>query len=110
MSLLPLQKSWNSSNVARLKEGCSSFVFRDPLLEQPFECYIAPNVSGPFKTARVGDIHAFGRYLKYVITPSDQPTFADVSGQEKPRDAFHMMMDSQLVLRVPDKVTGRTDG
>ena len=58
-------------------EGCSSFVFPDALLEQPFECYIAPNLSGPFQTvfrcARVGEIHAFGLYLKFVITPNDQP-------------------------------------
>ena len=39
-SLLPLQKSWNSL----------SFMFPDALLEQPFECYIAPNLSGPFQT------------------------------------------------------------
>ena len=42
-------------------EGCSSFVFPDALLEQPFECYIAPNLSGPFQTvfrcARVGLIN-----------------------------------------------------
>ena len=29
-------------------EGCSSFIFPDALLEQPFECYIALNLSGPF--------------------------------------------------------------
>ena len=56
-------------------EGCSSFVFPYTLLEQPFECYIAQNLSRPFQTvfrcARVGEIHAFGRYLKYVTTPSD---------------------------------------
>ena len=53
-------------------EGCFSFVFNGTLLEQPFECYIATNLSGPFQTdfryARVGEIHAFGRYLMYVIT------------------------------------------
>ena len=42
-------------------EGSSSFVFPDTLLEQPFECYIAPNLSGPFQTvfrcARVGLIN-----------------------------------------------------
>ena len=90
-------------------EGCSSFVFPDTLLEQPFECYIAPNLSGPFQTvfrcARVGEIHAFGRYLKYVITPSDQPAFADVGCQEKPRDDLRIMMDAQFVLRIPEKVT-----
>ena len=95
-------------------EGCSSFVFPNALLEQPFECYIAPNVSGPFQTvfrcARVGEIHAFGRYLKFVIIPSDRPAFADVGGQEKSRDAFRMMMDSQLVLRVPEKVTDERTG
>ena len=56
-------------------EGCSSFVLPDTLLKQPLECYITQNLSGPFQTvfrcARVGEIHAFGRYLKYVITPSD---------------------------------------
>ena len=63
-----------------------------------------PNLSGPFQTvARVGNIHAFGRSLKYVITPSDQPAFADVGCQEKPRDAFRIMMDAQLVLRIPEK-------
>ena len=31
-------------------EGCSSLIFPDALLEQPFECYIAPNLSGPFQT------------------------------------------------------------
>ena len=25
-------------------------MFPDALLEQPFECYIAPNLSGPFHT------------------------------------------------------------
>ena len=30
--------------------GCSSFMFPDALLEQQFECYIAPNISGPFQT------------------------------------------------------------
>ena len=49
-------------------EGCSHFVFPDALLEQPFECYIAPNLSGPFQTAfrcaRVGEIHRFGRCLR----------------------------------------------
>ena len=60
-------------------EVCSSFMFPDTLLEQPFECYIPPNLSGPFQTvARVGEILTFGHYLKYVITPSDQPAFADV--------------------------------
>ena len=48
-------------------EGCSSFVFPDTLLEQPFECYITPNLSGPFHTvfrcARVREIHVFSRYL-----------------------------------------------
>ena len=38
-------------------EGC---LFPDSLLEQPYECYIAPNISGPFQTvfpsARVGEI------------------------------------------------------
>ena len=66
-------------------EGCFSFLFTDTLLEQPFECYIATNLSGPFQIvyhyARVGDIHAFGRYLKYVITHSDQPPFTDVGCQ-----------------------------
>ena len=94
--------SWNSSNMARLKDVpalCSL-----TLLEQLFECYISTNLFGPFQTvfrcARVGEIHAFGRYLKYAITPSDQPAFADVGCQEKPRDAFRIMMDAQLVLRM----------
>ena len=101
-------------------EGCSSFVFPDTLLEQPFECYlleqpfecyIAPNLSGPFQTvARVGEIYVFGHYLKYVITPSDQPAFADVGCQEKPRDAFRIMIDAQLVLRIPEKVTDQRTG
>ena len=47
----------------------------------------------------------FGWYLKYVITPSDQPAFAAIEGQEKPWDAFRMMMDAQLVLCVSEKVT-----
>ena len=29
---------------------CSSFMFPDALLEQQFECYIAPNMSGLFQT------------------------------------------------------------
>ena len=104
-------------------EVCSSFVFPDTLLEQPFECYlleqpfecyIAPNLSGPFQTvARVGEmgeIYSFSRYLKYVITPSDQPAFADVGCQEKPRDAFRIMMAAQLVLRIPEKVTDQRTG
>ena len=68
-------------------EGCSSFVFPDTLQEQllPFECCIAPNLSGPFQTvfrcARVGKIHAIGCYLLYVITPSDKPAFADIECQ-----------------------------
>ena len=94
-------------------EGCSSFVLPDTLLEQPFECYIAPNLSGPFQTvfrcARVGEIYTFGCYLKYVITPSDQPAFADFRCQEKLRDAFRIMMVAQLVLRILESV-GRTDG
>ena len=38
------------------------------LLEQPFKCYIAPNLSGPFQTvfccSRVGEIHTFSRFFK----------------------------------------------
>ena len=51
-------------------EGCSSFVFSDTLLEQPFECYIAPNLSGPFQRqfSAVPEwgryVHAFGRFFK----------------------------------------------
>ena len=66
MILLPSLKSWSGSNVARLKDVpvlCSL-----TLLEQPFQCYIATNLSGPFQTvfrcARVGEIHAFGRFFK----------------------------------------------
>ena len=66
-------------------------------------------MTGPFWTvfrcARVGEIHAFSQYLKYVITLSDQPAFAAVEGREKLCDAFRMMMDGQLVLCVPEKVT-----
>ena len=57
-------------------EGYSSFVFPDHLLEQPFECYIALNLSGPlqavFHCARMREIHAFVHYLKYVITPRER--------------------------------------
>ena len=52
----------------------------------------------------------FGRYLKYITTPSDQPAFADVGGQKEPRNAFFMMMDAQLVLHVPEKVTDERTG
>ena len=86
-------------------------MFPDTLLEQPFECYIPPNLSWPFQTvARVGEILAFGRYLKYVITPSNQPAFADVGCHEKPRDAFRIMMDAQLVLRILENVTDERTG
>ena len=71
-------------------------MFPESLLEQPYEWYIAPNISGPFQTvfpsARVGEIQGFGRYLKFVITPSDQPAFADVEGRGRPQDAFCMMI------------------
>ena len=80
----------------------------DSLLEQPYECYIAPNISGPFfPSARVGEIEGFGRYLKFVITPSDQLLFAAVEGRGRPQDAFCMRMDAQLVLRVPEKVADK---
>ena len=58
----------------------------------------------------MGEILAFGHYLKYVITPSDQPAFADVGCQEKPCDAFRIMIDAQLVLRIPEKVTDERTG
>lgn len=95
-------------------EGCSSFAFPDVLKEQPFECYIAPTLSGPFQTifrsARVGEIQVFGRYLKYVITPSDQPVCVNVKGQEQSHDAFRLMMDVQVTLHVPKKVTDERTG
>ena len=88
-------------------EGCSSFVFPDVLKEQPFECYIAPTLSGPFQTvfhsARMGEVQLFGKYLKYVITSSDQPASVNV-GEEQPCDAFRLLMDVQVTLRVPKKV------
>ena len=87
-------------------EGCSSFVF--PVLkEQPFKCYITPTLSGPFQTvfhsARMGEVQLFGKYLKYVITSSDQPASVNV-GEEQPCDAFRLLMDIQVTLRVPKKV------
>ena len=52
----------------------------------------------------------FGHHLKYVITSSDQPPFADVGYQEKPCDAFRIMMDAQLVLHIPENVMDERTG
>ena len=95
-------------------EGCSSFVFLDTpgaavrVLHRSKFVWAVSN-SFPLCT-RMGEIHGFGRYLKYVITPIGQPAFADVGCQEKPRDAFRIMMDAQLVLHIPEKVTDKRMG
>ena len=84
-------------------------MFPDSLLEQSYESYIAPNVSGPFQTVfrcdRVGEIHAFWRYLKYVITLSHQPAFADVGGEEEPRDNNCVVSVKIGLLKTGTKVT-----
>ena len=44
-------------------EDCSNFVFPDALKQQPFECYMATTLSGPFQTvfrcARVEEIQVY---------------------------------------------------
>jgi hypothetical protein len=43
-----------------------------------------------------------------VITVGNQLAIADI--RERLRDAFRLIMDAQLVLRVPEKVTDRRTG
>ena len=80
-------------------EGCSSFVFPDSHPEQLNRSKFVWAVSA---------VSEWGRYMRLVgvITPSDQPSFADGGGQEKP---FRMMMDAQLALRVPEKVKAEAE-
>ena len=89
-------------------------MFPDVLKEQPFKCYIASTLSGPFQTifcsARMGEVQVFGKYLKYMITPSDQPVCVNVEGQKQPFDAFHLLIDIQVTLCVPKKVTDERTG
>ena len=51
-------------------EECSIFVFPNTLLEQPFNCCITPNLSGPFQTVfrcaqLCPSVHAFCHYVAF---------------------------------------------
>ena len=57
----------------------------------------------------MGEVQLFGKYLKYVITLSDQPASVNV-GQEQPHDAFRLLMNIQVTLHVLKKVTDERTG
>ena len=38
-------------------------MFPDALLEQPFECYIVPNLSGPFQTVYLNNARAHAQVV-----------------------------------------------
>ena len=78
-SLVDLYAGIRDGTVEVLSASTFPFVFPEAFREQPFYVLVGSKPSGPFQpcniTARLGEVAAFGTYLKYAVQqPSDSET------------------------------------
>ena len=78
-SLVDLYAVIRDGTVEVPSASTSPFVFPEAFREQPFSVLVGSKQSGPFQpcnlAARLGEVAAFGTYLKYVVEqPSDSET------------------------------------
>ena len=78
-SLVDLYAGIRDGTVEVPSASMSPFVFPEAFREQPFSVLVGSKLSGPFQpcniAARLGEVAAFGTYLKYVVQqPSDSET------------------------------------
>ena len=96
-SLVDLYAGIRDGTVEVPSASTSPFVFPEAFREQLFSVLVGSKESGPFQpcnlAARLGEVAAFGTYLKYVV---EQPSDSETANGRSIRSIEQVLMEAQV--------------
>ena len=99
-SLVDLYAGIRDGTVEVPSASMSPFIFPEAFREQPFSVSVWSKQSGCFQpcnlSARLGEVTAFGSYLKYVV---EQPSDSETANGRSIRSIEQALMEAQVSSR-----------